>query len=106
MEVKKDGHDHHDHDHEGHSHGIDGKAVFVCGVNITPLALLCALGFHSIFEGIAMGLMTTLNSYINMMIGVAIHHTVASISLGVSLSKHPSKSKIVPILIIVGFSLF
>ncbi len=33
------------------------KEVLVCGVNISPLILLLALGFHSIFEGIALGLM-------------------------------------------------
>lgn len=77
--------EHDDHGHEGHTHGIEGRAVLVCGINVTPLALLCALGFHSIFEGIAMGLMKDLNSYINLMIGVVIHHTVASVSLGASL---------------------
>ncbi len=70
---------------EGHSHDINGKVVLVCGVNITPLALVCALGFHSIFEGIAMGIMTDLNAYINLMVGVTIHHIVSSIALGVSL---------------------
>ena len=42
----------HDHDNED-----DGeKTIKLCGVDITPLILLLALGFHSIFEGIALGL--------------------------------------------------
>lgn len=85
---------------------MEGRAVLICGINITPMALLCALGFHSIFEGIAMGLMDDLQAYINLMIGVVIHHFVASISLGTSLHKNKSKSKLVPILTIIGFSLF
>jgi zinc transporter ZupT len=59
------------------------KQVLVCGVNISPLILLLALGFHSIFEGIALGMQKTLGPFINFMIGVCIHHAVACISLGV-----------------------
>ena len=41
----------------GHSHGIALDQEFlVCGVNMTPLILLLAIGFHSIFEGIALGM--------------------------------------------------
>jgi hypothetical protein len=35
------------------------KKVLVCGVNIAPIILLIALGFHSIFEGIALGMQKT-----------------------------------------------
>ena len=69
------------------------KEVLVCGVNISPLILLLALGFHSIFEGIAMGMMKEVPKFVNLMIGVTIHHTVACISLGVQLGQHNTKSK-------------
>lgn len=69
------------------------KEVLLCGVNISPLILLLALGFHSIFEGIALGMQKTVGPFINLMIGVTLHHTVACISLGVSLGQHQTKSK-------------
>jgi zinc transporter ZupT len=69
------------------------KEVLVCGVNISPLILLIALGFHSIFEGIALGMTKELSPFINLMIGVCIHHAVACISLGVTFGQHQTKSK-------------
>ena len=58
----------------------------ICGFNVTPIVLMIALCFHSFFEGIALGLIKDLNVFINLAIGVVIHHSVAAISLGVSLS--------------------
>lgn len=69
------------------------KHVLVCGVNITPLVLLLALGIHSIFEGVALGMSQSIPSFVNLMIGVTLHHTAACISLGVSLGQHQTKSK-------------
>jgi zinc transporter 1/2/3 len=69
------------------------KQVLLCGVNISPLILLLALGFHSIFEGIALGMQKTVGPFVNLMIGVCIHHAVACISLGVQLGQHQTKSK-------------
>jgi zinc transporter 1/2/3 len=61
------------------------KKVLICGVNVAPIILLIALGFHSIFEGIALGMQKSVGPFVNLMIGVAIHHAVACISLGVTL---------------------
>ena len=69
------------------------REVLVCGVNISPLILLLAIGFHSIFEGIALGMQKTVGPFINLMIGVSLHHAVACISLGVQLGQHQTKSK-------------
>jgi zinc transporter ZupT len=69
------------------------KHVFVCGVNITPLILLLALGIHSILEGIALGMSKRVSTFVNLMIGVTLHHAAACISLGVSLGLHQTKSK-------------
>jgi zinc transporter 1/2/3 len=54
---------------------------------------LIALGFHSIFEGIALGMTKEVSTFINLMIGVSIHHAVACISLGVQFGQHQTKSK-------------
>jgi zinc transporter ZupT len=73
-----------DKDLEIHGHPAE-KQVLICGVNITPLILLLALGIHSIFEGIALGMSKSISVFINLMIGVTLHHAAACISLGVSL---------------------
>jgi zinc transporter ZupT len=79
-----------DHNSHGHSHAHHPleKKLLVCGVNVTPLILLVAIGFHSIFEGIALGISKEKSAFINLMIGVILHHIAASISLGVSLGQH------------------
>lgn len=81
------------------------KQVLVCGVNITPLILLLALGIHSIFEGIALGMSQSISTFVNLMIGVILHHAPACISLGVSLGQHQTKSKKAIFLIFFGLSL-
>eukprot|EP00347_Sterkiella_histriomuscorum_P019421 403341689 len=82
------------------------KEVIVCGINLTPMVLLIALGFHSVFEGIALGLIKDLGVFINLMIGITIHHTVVSLSYGISLAKAKNKSQTAMLLSIVGLSLF
>jgi hypothetical protein len=49
------------------------------------LILLVAIGFHSIFEGIALGMLEDRVAFINLMIGVALHHIAATLSLGATL---------------------
>lgn len=71
-------------DLEIHGHPAENQ-VLICGVNITPLILLLALGIHSIFEGIALGMSKSISVFVNLMIGVTLHHAAACISLGVSL---------------------
>lgn len=77
----------------------------MCGVNVTPLILLFAIGFHSIFEGIALGLIKTESVFIDLMIGIILHHIAASISLGVSLGQHKTKSFKAILFIFFGLSL-
>jgi solute carrier family 39 (zinc transporter), member 1/2/3 len=77
----------------------------VCGVNVTPLILLIAIGFHSIFEGIALGMTNSESIFINLMIGVTLHHIAATISLGVSLGQHKVNSKKAIFGIFFGLSL-
>jgi zinc transporter ZupT len=64
---------------------VGEKKVILCGLNIAPIALLIALGFHSIFEGIAIGLIKDFSVFVNLIIGITIHHAAACISYGVSL---------------------
>ena len=48
----------------------------------TAIVLVLALGFHSLFEGIAFGLQTEISSAGQLAAGVIIHKTAAAISLG------------------------
>lgn len=79
--------------------------MLLWGVNITPLILLLALGIHSIFEGIALGMSKNISTFVNLMIGVTLHHAAACISLGVSLGQHQTKSKVSIFFVFFGLSL-
>ena len=52
---------------------------------MTPIALTIALGFHSIFEGIAAGLINEMSDFVTLAIGIVIHRLVAAISLAITL---------------------
>ncbi|CDW86129.1 zip zinc transporter family protein [Stylonychia lemnae] len=64
-----------------HNHGTS------CRVYLQSLALLIALTTHSIFEGIALGLISDVAGMINIMLGLICHKGPAAMSLGISLSK-------------------
>jgi zinc transporter 1/2/3 len=55
--------------------------------SFTPFILMLALGVHSLFEGIALGIMTNLNSAINLIISVLIHKFAESMSISIALNK-------------------
>lgn len=48
----------------------------------TAIVLVLALGFHAIFEGLAFGLMTELDSAWQLALGIVIHKAPAAVSLG------------------------
>ena len=48
---------------------------------------MIALSVHSIFEGLALGLATDMQSTVNMVIAICIHKGAAGTSLGISLVK-------------------
>jgi len=58
------------------------------GLNLTSFVLLIALSTHAIFEGIALGLTKELAPSLNIILGLCIHKTAASMSLGISISKN------------------
>ena len=92
------------HLHNHSTHHTQHK-IKVCGFDITSLILTFALSFHSLFEGIAVGLTQNLETLINLIVGVAIHNGIASISLGASLALNKSisfKKALIPFL---GFAL-
>ena len=58
------------------------------GLNLTSFVLLIALSTHAFFEGIALGLIKDMGPALNIMVGLLIHKTAASMSLGISISKN------------------
>ena len=56
------------------------------GLNLTSFVLLIALSTHAFFEGIALGLTKDMAPALNIMVGLLIHKTVASMSLGISIA--------------------
>lgn len=54
---------------------------------ITPFVLMLALGVHSMFEGIALGLMTQSRQAINLIISIIIHKVAETISISIALNK-------------------
>lgn len=57
-------------------------------MNLTSFVLLIALSTHALFEGIALGLTKEVSAALNIMLGLMIHKTAASMSLGISISKN------------------
>lgn len=94
-------HEHeHDHEHE-HEHEHDHKNK---GSSITPYILLIALGFHGLFEGMALGIQKDFKSTISLMLAIIAHKWAASLTLGISFVKSGIEKRQLIIMMII-FSL-
>ena len=60
--------------------------------NLTPYILLFALGFHGLFEGIALGVQSEISGTISLLLAIAAHKWAASLTLGISFVKAEVKS--------------
>ena len=67
------------------------KICFNLGKGLQSLILLEALATHAFFEGIALGLIKDSSASFNIMVGLFIHKTAASLSLGISILKNFDK---------------
>ena len=67
------------------------------GLNVASylqsFVLLVALSTHAFFEGIALGLTEDIAPLFNIMMGLFIHKSAASLSLGISISKNNEHSE-------------
>ena len=70
--------DHNEHEHKEHTHK---------GSSITPYILLLALGFHGLFEGMALGIQSSVQSTLSLFLAIAAHKWAASLTLGISFVK-------------------
>ena len=59
-----------------------------CFSSLTPLVLMIALSTHSVFEGIAVGLVTEWRNLWSFFIAILLPQWAAGLSLGISMSKN------------------
>ena len=73
-----------------------------CGGTTTPFVIVVALSIHSFFEGMALGLQTTLAGTASIFLAIAIHKCFVGMSLGISLLKtSPDNTKLCRCLILI-----
>ncbi|XP_056108632.1 zinc transporter ZIP3-like [Rhinichthys klamathensis goyatoka] len=73
--------------HHSHHHGHFNPSELKRAGPLRLASLVLALSAHSIFEGLALGLQENGAKLGSLFIGVAIHETLASVALGVSVAK-------------------
>jgi len=78
--------DAHHQDHDGHSHGHSHTAVFNHS-SLRSVMLLLALSFHSVFEGLAIGLQDSSSHMMTVFIAVITHKAVMAFSLGLNIAQ-------------------
>ena len=66
---------------------------------------MIALSVHSFFEGVALGITGRTAALYSLVVGLAIHKSVAAISIGISLSKAFPKEMTQPTILIFIFSI-
>jgi len=76
-----DGHRHHDHQDDHHGHGAFQHS------SLRSVMLLLALSFHSVFEGLAIGLQPSAHQMLTVFAAVIIHKAVMAFSLGLNIAQ-------------------
>ena len=77
-------HHHHHHHHHGHSH-VD-QSVFEHSA-LRSLMLVVALSFHSVFEGIAIGVQGNGHKLLSIFVAVMVHKALMAFSLGLNMAQ-------------------
>jgi len=98
-------HEHgHKHQKDEHDHDI-GSMLFEEKSSFRAFLLLTALTFHSVFEGLAIGLQEQPGNLIRLLIAVVAHKIIMALSLGVSLAQSKGLTKTRFMISILIFSL-
>jgi len=77
---------HHTHDGHGHNHTHMSHSMFQHST-LRSIMLLLALSFHSVFEGIAIGLQDSSANLLSIFIAVITHKAVMAFSLGLNIAQ-------------------
>ncbi|GIY72393.1 zinc transporter ZIP3 [Caerostris darwini] len=77
----------HNDSHHGHGHSHDIRQILQGENGIRLGMLLVSLGIHSLFEGLALGLQTSVPILVNLVVGVAVHELLVAFAMGVNISR-------------------
>lgn len=101
-EDHEDNEDNEDHDEkEKHEHHHDHSKK---PAGLTSYILLLALGFHGLFEGMALGIQSDVQSTLSLFLAIVAHKWAASLTLGISIVKAGvSKSQLIIMVLIFAF---
>lgn len=83
---------HHHNDGHGHHHSHSSHSMFQHST-LRSIMLLVALSFHSVFEGIAIGLQESSADLISIFIAVIVHKAVMAFSLGLNIARSDMSRK-------------
>ena len=83
---------HHHHDGHGHHHGHAAHSLLQHST-LRSLMLLTALSFHSVFEGIAIGLQDNSADLMSIFIAVMVHKALMAFSLGLNMAQSDLSGK-------------
>ncbi|XP_071529004.1 zinc transporter ZIP1-like [Panulirus ornatus] len=93
-EVREDTNDHdYCKDYHGGGHGVPSSVIF-----------LMALGIHSLFEGMAVGLQTQKDKVLEFSVAVLVHETVMAFTFGMEVSKSHGLSRCTKALYVLIFT--
>ncbi|CAI2372605.1 unnamed protein product [Moneuplotes crassus] len=74
--------------HHDHLINSEERKKKRCSCNLTPVVLCIALSVHSVFEGIATGLIKETSDLWTFVIAIGAHKWAAAMSLGISMTKN------------------
>lgn len=82
-------HQHHNHVHHSHHHSHHHFDLnsFNDELNLSFFMLIFASSIHSVFEGLALGLISQYNKAINLFLGIFIHECIIAVALGINAAK-------------------
>ena len=83
---------HHHHDGHGHDHSHAAHSLLQHST-LRSLMLLAALSFHSVFEGIAIGLQDKSADLLNIFMAVMVHKALMAFSLGLNMTQSNLSSR-------------
>ena len=89
LNEEENEHEHHHHEHETKTSGI------------TPYILLLALGFHGLFEGMALGIQSSIEGTLFLFMAIAAHKWAASLTLGISFVKAKVSKKQLVLMVLI-----
>lgn len=88
--ASRHNHQHHGHHHHGHHHHHDISLEEYQGTT-RFVVLVASLGTHSVFEGVALGLLKEVGLLFNLFFSIIVHEILMALALGISLSRQKMK---------------